>query len=64
MNKIKQGKKQQMFLQQLSRIKTPKEELFFGAKGIKCDYDGDIIGETKLLLLGDITYQSTAIRQH
>jgi hypothetical protein len=37
------------------RIKTPQKELFFGAKGIKCDYNGDIIGETKLLLLGDIS---------
>jgi hypothetical protein len=41
------------------RIKTPQKELFFGAKGIKYNHEGDFIGETKLMLLGDVSIPIT-----
>jgi hypothetical protein len=41
-----------------ARIKLPEENskpLFFGAKGIKFSYNGDIVGDAMLALFGDIT---------
>ncbi len=38
------------------RVKIPeKQTLFFGAKDIKLSHDGDIIGDAKVILMGDIT---------
>jgi hypothetical protein len=39
-----------------ARIEIPQEpkELFFGLEGIKLSYDGGIVGDAKLVLLGDI----------
>ncbi len=38
------------------RVKIPesKKSLFFGAKDVKLSHDGDIIGHTKAVLLGDV----------